>query len=80
MVPVRSPRTSLILAHLARQRRHERRKRRLKRQRRRRACARVNTWWASLGRWPFEPERTAVLPGLLFAGSMLLVYAPRRTW
>jgi hypothetical protein len=35
--PVRSPRTSIILAELARQRRHERRQRRLKRQQRRRA-------------------------------------------
>jgi hypothetical protein len=38
--PVRSPRTSIVLAELARQRRLERRKRRLERQRRRQAWAR----------------------------------------
>ncbi|MBV9998525.1 MAG: hypothetical protein JO015_05350 [Verrucomicrobia bacterium] len=35
--PVRSPRTSIVLAGLARQRRLERRRRRFKRQRRRQA-------------------------------------------
>ena len=40
VTPVRSPRTSIILAELARQHRYERRRRRCKRQQRRRAWAR----------------------------------------
>ena len=48
-VPVRSPRTSIILAELARQRRFERRQRRLKRQERRRAWARLAAWLGRLG-------------------------------
>jgi hypothetical protein len=46
-VPVRSPRTSIILAELARQRRYERRRRRLKRQQRR--------WYAVRGEFPILP-------------------------
>jgi hypothetical protein len=80
VVPVRSPRTSLILAELARQRRHERRQRRLKRQARRCAWARVSAWLAALGRWPFESARTHAAPELLFAGSTPLVYALERAW
>lgn len=72
---MRSPRTSIILAELARQRRLERCKRRLKRQRRRQAWARLRTGLAALGQWPFEPIRTHALPGLLFVGTMPLVYA-----
>jgi hypothetical protein len=75
VVPMRSPRTSLILAELARQRRYERRQRRLKRQQRRRAWARVSGWLAALGRWPLESARARTKPGLLFAGSTPLVYA-----
>jgi hypothetical protein len=52
--PRRSPRTSLILAELARQRRLERRQRRLKRQQRRQAWA----WLTALGRGPFEAMRS----------------------
>ena len=63
-VPIRSPRTSLILAELARQRRLERRQRRDKRQARRRV-------WA---RWPFEPIGAAAVPGLVFVGAMPLVF------
>jgi len=74
-VPVRSPRTSIILAELARQRRLERRQRRLKRQQRRRAWAQWVGWLATLGRWPFEPIRTPAAPGLIFPGTMPLVYA-----
>jgi len=74
-VPVRSPRTSVILAELARQRRLQRWQRRLKRQRRRQAWGRLRTGLAALGQWPFEPIRTYALPGLLFAGTMPLVYA-----
>jgi hypothetical protein len=68
-VPVRSPRTSVILAELARQRRLQRR------QRRRQAWARLRAGLVALGQWPFEPIRTYALPGLLFAGTMPLVYA-----
>jgi hypothetical protein len=68
-VPLRSPRTSIILAELARQRCLERR------QRRRRAWARWTGWLAALGRWPFEPSRTPAAPGLVFPGTMPLVYA-----
>ena len=49
-VPVRSPRTSIVLAELARQRRLERSKRRLKRQRRRQAWTRATAWLHALGR------------------------------
>ena len=66
-VPVRSPRTSMILAELTRQRRYERRERRLKRQQRRRAWARVRTWLAALGQEPF-------------AGTAPLVYALQPSW
>ena len=76
--PVRSPRTSLILAELARQRRLERRQRRLKRQRRRRAWARVTAWVEALGRWPFEAIRTrTALPGPPFPEPVPLAYGLR---
>lgn len=82
VVPVRSPRTSLILAELARQHRYERRQRRVKRQQHRRAWARACAYLAALGRWSFEPVHapTVVAPGLLFAGSTLLVYAVQQAW
>ena len=73
-VPVRSPRTSIILAELARQRRYERRQRRLKRLQRRRAWARRVAWLAAFGRRPFELVRTHAAPCLLFAGIMPVVY------
>jgi hypothetical protein len=56
-VPVRSPRTSIILAELARQRRLERCRRRLKREQRRRAWARWAGWLPALGHWPFGSIR-----------------------
>jgi hypothetical protein len=74
-VPVRSPRTSLILAELARQRRLERYQRRCKRQRRRRAWARWMGWLAASGRWPVEPSGTPGALGLIFHGTVPLVYA-----
>jgi hypothetical protein len=80
VVPVRSPRTSIILAELARQRRDERRQRRWKRQQRRRAWARWAPWLATLGRWPFEAVATHAAPGLLFAGANPLVYALQPSW
>ena len=68
-LPQRSPRTSIILAELARQRRYERRQRR-------EARARRAAWLAWLDRRPFEAARMQrFLPGLAFAGSTLLVYA-----
>ena len=73
--PVRSPRTSIVLAELARQRRLERRQRRFKRQRRRQAWNRVTAWLTGLGRGPFEAVGTRVASGLIFPGAMPLVYA-----
>lgn len=74
-VPVRSPRTSIILAELARQRRYERRQRRLRRQQRRRACARRIAWLAAFGRKPFELVRPNAAPCLLlFAGITTILF------
>jgi hypothetical protein len=74
-LPRRSPRTSIILAELARQRRHER-------CRRRQARARRATWWGwLLDRRPFDSARAQQqqrpLPELAFAGpgTTPLVYA-----
>ena len=75
--PVRSPRTSIVLAELARQRRLERRQRRLKRQRRRQAWAQVTAWLHVLGRWPLEAMRTRPVPGLPFPEPVPLAYALR---
>ena len=75
--PVRSPRTSLILAERARQRRLERYQRRLKRQRRRQAWARVTAWLCALGRWPLEAMRTRTAPGRQLPEAVPLVYALR---
>jgi hypothetical protein len=75
--PARSPRTSLILAELARQRRLERRQRRLKRQRRRQAWARATAWLRALGRWPFEALRRRTTAGLPFPKPVSLIYALR---
>ena len=76
-VPVRSPRTSIILAELARQRRYERRQRRLRRLQRRRAWARRLAWLTAFGRKPLGLARADAAPCLLlFAGIMaLVVYA-----
>ena len=75
-VPVRSPRTSILLAELARQRRLERSKRRLKRRQRRQAWARWMGWLAALGRWPAELSgtRTPAALGIVFPGAVPLVY------
>ena len=62
--PVRSPRTSIILAELARQRRLERSKRRFQRRQWRRGWAQVTARPAALGHWirsargPFSPGRS----------------------
>ena len=76
-VPLRSPRTSIVLAELARQRRLERQQRRLKRQRRRQAWAQVTAWLHVLGRRPLEAMRTHPTPGLPFPESVPLAYALR---
>ena len=76
-VPMRSPRTSIVLAERARQRRLERYRRRLKRQRRRQAWAQVTAWLHVLGRWPLEAMRTRPAPGLPFPESVPLAYALR---
>jgi hypothetical protein len=75
--PARSPRTSIVLAERARQRRLERRKRRLKHQRRRQARARVTAWLYALGRWPFEALRRRTTPDLPFPEPVSLAYALR---
>ena len=72
-VPVRSPRTSIVLAELARQRRLERCRRRLKRLRRRQAWVRVRAWLYALSRWPFEAIRTQAAPDVLFSRNVPLV-------
>jgi hypothetical protein len=64
---MRSPRTSLILAELARQRRHERRQRREGR-------ARRAAWLALFDRQPFESIRAQEMPEVVFAGTTPLVY------
>jgi hypothetical protein len=66
-LPRRSPRTSIILAELTRQRRYER-------CRRRQARARRAAWLAWLDRRPFDSACAQRLPGLAFTGGMLLVY------
>jgi hypothetical protein len=72
--PVRSPRTSIILAELARQRRYERRLRRLKRLRRR-AWGRRLAWLIAFGRKPLDSVRTNAVPCFLLAAGILpLVY------
>ena len=75
--PARSPRTSIVLAALARQRRLERYQRRLKRQRRRQAWARLTAWLYALGRWPFEALRARPAPGLPSPEPVPLAYALR---
>ena len=68
-LPLRSPRTSLILAELARQRRWNRRQRRLERQERRRAWAQM----AASGRRFFEAVCAPVVPGVSCPEAMSLI-------
>ena len=63
----RCPRRSLILAEAARQPRHERRPRREGRLRR-------AAWSAWFDRRPFESIRAQAIPGVVFPGTMPLVY------
>jgi hypothetical protein len=72
-VPMRSPRTSLILAERARQRRGERRQRRQGR-------ARRAALFAAFDRRPFDSIRTHAAPCLLFAGSLPLLCVLRPSW
>jgi hypothetical protein len=65
--PVRSRRTSLMLAEAARQRRHECRQRRQNRIRR-------ASWFDLFDRRPFDSVRTQATPGIVFAGATPLVY------
>lgn len=67
-VPVRSPRTSLILAEAARQRRWERRQRREGRVRR-------AAWCAVFDRRPFDLVRTGATAEIVFSNTALFVYA-----
>jgi hypothetical protein len=73
-LPVRSPRTSIILAELARQRRWERQQRRKARARRRAA------WMALFSRKPFDLVSVQPPPHVTFAGAMPMVYALPRPW
>jgi hypothetical protein len=71
--PLRSARTSLILAELARQRRWERRQRRQTR-------ARRAAWLAVFDRRPFESIRVQAAPDLVWTGALPLVHALRPSW
>jgi len=75
-LPVRSPRTSIVLAEVARQRRFERRRR----QQRRRAWARRVRWFAARSRQPFQLKPAPAALGVVFVGTMPLVYALRASW
>jgi hypothetical protein len=72
-LPVRSPRTSIILAELARQRRWER-------QQRRKARARRAAWLALFDRKPFDLVSVQCPPRVTFSGPMPMVYALPRPW
>ena len=67
-LPVRSPRTSIVLAALARQHRWERRQRRA-------ARARRHAWLARFDPKPFESIRQRPSPGLVVSGNAAFVYA-----
>jgi hypothetical protein len=69
-VPLRSPRTSLVLAEMARQRRWERRQRRQARRRR-------DAWLTLFDRAPYDSIGTCATFGVIFAGAMPIVYALR---
>ncbi|HEY0792174.1 MAG TPA: hypothetical protein VGD78_14010 [Chthoniobacterales bacterium] len=68
-VPVRSPRTSLVLAELARQRRFERRDRRVKRQQR---CRAWTGWLAVLGLELCKPSAVQSVPTPCRSGATRL--------
>ena len=73
-LPVRSPRTSIILAELARQRRWERRERR-------KARARRAAWLAALfNRKAFDLIRVQCPPHVIFSGPMPIVYVLPCVW
>jgi hypothetical protein len=73
-LPVRSPRTSIILAELARQRRWER-------QQRRKARVRRAAWLAALfSRKPFDLVSVQRPPCVTFSGAMPMVYVLPRPW
>ncbi|MBW0000292.1 MAG: hypothetical protein JO015_14415 [Verrucomicrobia bacterium] len=77
--PVRSPRTSIVLAELARQRRYRRRLRRLKRLRRRGAWGRRLAWLIAFGRKSLDVARTNAVPCFLLpVGIIPLVYLVMR--
>jgi len=67
-LPVRSPRTSIILAELARQRRQER-------QQRRKSRIRRTAWLALFDPQPFESTRVQNPPSIIVAGTTPFVYA-----
>jgi hypothetical protein len=69
-VPLRSPRTSIVLAERTRQRRR-------KRHRRRQARTRWAARFAIFDRRPFDLICQRTAPYLVFAGTMPLVYALR---
>lgn len=73
-LPVRSPRTSLILAELARQRRRERRERR-------KARVRRVAWLAAFfNRKAFDLIRVQCPPHVIFAGPTPMVYVLPCVW
>jgi hypothetical protein len=71
--PRRSPRTSLVLAAVARQRRWER-------QQRRAARARRAAWFALFNPAPFDSIRAGAVLGMSFAGTMPLIYVLPPSW
>jgi hypothetical protein len=72
-LPVRSPRTSIILAELARQRRWER-------QQRRKSRARRAAWLALFSPKPFNVISVQCPPRVNFSGAMPIVYVLPRPW
>jgi hypothetical protein len=75
-LPVRSPRTSIVLAEVARHRRFKRRRR----QQRRRAWARRAAWIAACSRQPFQAIPAPTALGVVFVGTMPFVYFLRASW
>jgi hypothetical protein len=72
-LPVRSPRTSIILAELARQRRWER-------QQHRKSRIRRAAWLALFNRQPFDLISVQCPPRVIFSGAMPMVYGMPRPW
>jgi hypothetical protein len=72
-LPVRSPRTSIILAELARQHRWERRQRR-------KARARRAAWLALFNPQPFNLVHVQCPLRVNFSGAMPVVYVLPRPW